>query len=528
MSITPAPSPNDIRNRARREAPAPDHLVRERAPILREVTTHAQSAADLGTRWPNTAAHPAATPLSQSIVIGITGIFDAAATIITGLLMYALYLADKHPEKLPIYAVTVGLYALLFVQTLYAAGMYRFARIIEPGRQVPRIVAASMILFLIFLACGFILKISAEFSRVWAFGWLAISMVTVVMSRFAVAGLVRRWAAMGRIRRRIVIYGGETQGERLIRHIEELNEPWNQIVGVFDDRQSRIGEAVGGYPVLGRLDDLVDWCRRHRADDILLALPWSADVRLLEITRELAALPVNIRLSPEVAGARLVHQRTSHQFGIPMLNLMEKPMSGWSAVIKQILDLVLGSIFTLLGLPLLLLTALAIKLESPGPVFFRQQRYGFNHQLIEVFKFRTMYVDRQDAHAEQLTERNDLRITRVGAWLRRLSIDELPQLFNVLRGEMSVVGPRPHALRAKAGGKLYEDVVDEYAVRHKVKPGITGWAQVNGWRGSTDREEDLIGRVQHDLYYIDNWSVLFDFIIILRTAWVVLHGKNSF
>ena len=494
----------------------------------REMSDSAPLAASPDTRWSQAGTHPAEVPLSQSIIIGITGILDAAATIISGLLVYALYVAGENPDKLYFYAVTVGLYAVVFVQTLYAAGMYRFARIIEPGGQVPRIVTVGTILFLVFLACGFILKISADYSRVWAFGWLAVSMVAVVMSRFAVASLVRRWATSGRIRRRIVIYGGETQGERLIDHIEKLNEPWNQIVGVFDDRLSRIGEAVGGYPVLGRLDDLVDWCRRNRADDILLALPWSADMRLLEITRELAALPVNIRLSPEVVGARLAHQRTSHQFGIPMLNLMEKPMSGWSAVVKRVLDLVLGSIFVVLGLPLLILSALAIKLESPGPVFFRQQRYGFNHQLIEVFKFRTMYVDCLDANAEQLTRRNDPRITRVGAWLRRLSIDELPQLLNVLRGEMSVVGPRPHALRAKAGGKLYEDVVDEYAVRHKVKPGITGWAQVNGWRGSTDREEDLIGRVEHDLYYIDNWSVLFDLNIILRTAWVVLQGKNSF
>lgn len=500
MSITPLPSPTHIANPARREADPPGSLARA----------------------------PAAASLSQSIVVGITGMLDAAAVLITGLATFALYVAGNHPEKLAFYAAAVALYAFFFVQTLYVAGMYRFARIIEPGRQVPRIVAASSLLFLIFLAFGFILKISAEYSRLWAFSWLAVGMVAVVANRFAVAYLVRRWAARGHIRRRIVIYGGERQGERLIRHIEKLDEPWNQIVGVFDDRQSRIGEAVCGYPVLGRLDDLVGWCRHNPADEILLALPWSADLRLLEITRELAALPVNIRLSPEMAGARLAQQRTSHQFGIPMLNLMEKPMSGWGAVIKRILDLVLGSIFTLLCLPLLLMAALAIKLESTGPVFFRQQRYGFNHQLIEVFKFRTMYVDRQDTHAEQLTQRNDPRVTRVGAWLRRFSIDELPQLLNVLRGDMSVVGPRPHALRAKAAGKLYEDVVDEYAVRHKVKPGITGWAQVNGWRGSTDREEDIIGRVEHDLYYIDNWSVLFDLNIILRTTWVVLQGENSF
>ena len=172
--------------------------------------------------------------------------------------------------------------------------------------------------------------------------------------------------------------------------------------------------------------------------------------------------------------------------------------------------------------------AVLIKLDSPGPVLFKQMRYGFNNKLIGVYKFRTMYADKSDQAAAKLTQRNDPRVTRVGAFLRRSSLDELPQLFNVLKGEMSVVGPRPHAVEAKAGGTLYEEVVDEYAVRHKVKPGITGWAQVNGWRGNTETEADLLGRVQHDLYYIDNWTILLDFIIILRTAWAVVKGENSY
>jgi exopolysaccharide biosynthesis polyprenyl glycosylphosphotransferase len=186
-------------------------------------------------------------------------------------------------------------------------------------------------------------------------------------------------------------------------------------------------------------------------------------------------------------------------------------------------------LFTLIALPIMALAAIAIKLESKGPILFKQQRYGFNNQLIEVYKFRSMYTEMTDANAEQLTTRDDPRVTRVGAFLRRTSLDELPQLLNVLKGEMSVVGPRPHATRAKAAGKLYEDVVDGYAIRHKVKPGITGWAQVNGWRGNTDTEGDIMGRLEHDFYYIENWSVMFDLYIILRTIKAVIVGdKNAY
>ena len=178
--------------------------------------------------------------------------------------------------------------------------------------------------------------------------------------------------------------------------------------------------------------------------------------------------------------------------------------------------------------PLLLMIALLIKLDSPGPILFRQKRYGFNNTLIDVLKFRTMYTDQTDANAEQLTRRNDPRITRVGAFLRRTSLDELPQFLNVVRGEMSIVGPRPHALAAKAGTLLYQDAVKYYDARHRVKPGITGWAQVNGWRGETDTVEQIKKRVEHDLYYIEHWSILLDLKIIARTILGGFTGQHAF
>jgi Undecaprenyl-phosphate glucose phosphotransferase len=384
-------------------------------------------------------------------------------------------------------------------------------------------------LFLLFTAGGFAFKISADYSRVWAFAWLIATITGVITIRFAVSWLVRLLAEKGRLGRNIVIYGGGDQGIKLIRHIEALHEPWNRIVGVFDDRSERTGPFIGGYPVTGGVDRMLDWCRGQRIDEILIALPWAAQDRVLNLLQSFSSLPANVRLSPEFAGRELHLGRMSNQFRVPMLSMLEKPVSGWGGLSKRVLDYVVASASVVVLAPLILLVSSCIKLDSPGPVLFRQKRYGFNNQLIEVYKFRTMYTDQTDEHADILATRGDPRITRVGAILRRFSIDELPQIFNVLRGDMSVVGPRPHALRAKAGNVLYEDVVAEYAVRHKVKPGITGWAQVNGWRGETRDEASLLGRVEHDLYYIDHWSLLLDLSIMLRTVFVIIRGdENSY
>jgi Undecaprenyl-phosphate glucose phosphotransferase len=235
-----------------------------------------------------------------------------------------------------------------------------------------------------------------------------------------------------------------------------------------------------------------------------------------------------VRLCPDAFGLRLGRVQASHIAGHTFLNVAEPPLSGWRSIAKEIEDRVLGATILTLIAPLMLAIALMIKLDTPGPVLFRQKRYGFNNQLIEVFKFRSMYTHMTDANAEQLTRRNDPRITRIGAFLRRTSLDELPQFLNVVRGEMSIVGPRPHATAAKAGSLLYQEAVKYYDARHRVKPGITGWAQVNGWRGETDTVEQIRKRVEHDLYYIENWSILLDLRIIVRTILGGFAGAHAF
>ena len=417
---------------------------------------------------------------------------------------------------------------VLAILTLNASGLYRFNAIVDPARQVFRIIVTLVGVFLLLTSTAFALRVSEEFSRGWAFLWLVSSIFLVVGFRILAAQVIRSRATAGKLGRRILVYGANEQSRRLLERIDGMAEPWNHVVGVFDDRLARVAPSVGAYPVLGNLDDLIAWARNHGIDDVLIALPWSAESRLLDVTRSLAVLPANVRLCPEFFHEEMIHGRTSYQYGLPMLSAFEKPVAGWDAVGKRAFDLLFSCVVLLFAAPLLVIIATIVKLESPGPVFFRQKRFGFNNDVIEVYKFRTMRAETSDVLGDRLTERNDPRVTRVGSFLRRTSLDELPQIINVLRGEMSVVGPRPHAIRTTAGGRLCEDVVDRYSVRHKVRPGITGWAQVNGYRGTMQDEEQLRKRVEHDLHYINNRSPWFDLQIVAMTAWAVLHGRNSY
>jgi Undecaprenyl-phosphate glucose phosphotransferase len=465
--------------------------------------------------------------LSRNIIVGLVVFLDAAIIIGTGQLLFHIYIGSASGAML-MYSSVIGIYTLIILESFNVVGAYRFDNILQPRGIDRKILLACCIIFLTILSLGFGLKISAEFSRVWSFAWFITSTGMLWTTRFIVRSIVRKAADSGRLARNIVVYGGGEQGKKLIEHIEQMNEPWNRIIGVFDDRLSRVGPSVAGYQVLGNLDDLLRYGRENRSDEVLIALPWNSKERILDVVKILTALPSNIRLSSELMGQDIPTGSVSYQFGIPMLNILDKPVSGWSGFSKIILDRALSAIFIILAAPIMLLIALFIKLESKGPVFFKQKRYGFNNNLIEIYKFRSMYTDMADINADQLTTRDDPRVTKVGAFLRRTSLDELPQLLNVLKGDMSVVGPRPHAMKAKAGGILYEDVVTGYAIRHKVKPGITGWAQVNGWRGTTETEEQILGRLECDFYYIENWSIFMDLYILLRTVKVVLSGDNAY
>lgn len=262
--------------------------------------------------------------------------------------------------------------------------------------------------------------------------------------------------------------------------------------------------------------------RDQGIDLIIIAMPWTAFDRIRQFLHQLSSWAVDIYMAPDQLGLVYADRPVYRIGGMHVLSLKDRPISEWNALIKRAEDVLIALPATLLLSPLLALIALAIRLESKGSPLFVQQRYGFNNNLIKVYKFRSMYTEHTDADAAKLATRDDSRITRVGRFIRRTSLDELPQLFNVLEGTMSIVGPRPHATQAKAGDRLYQEAVNLYASRHRVKPGITGWAQCHGWRGETDTEEKIVKRVEFDLYYIEHWSIFLDLLVIWKTLRLLL------
>ena len=276
--------------------------------------------------------------------------------------------------------------------------------------------------------------------------------------------------------------------------------------------------------------------RGHEKQYMRLASAWSV-VFLIAIgvsffakmLKTLWVLPVDIRLSAHTNKLRFRPRSYSYIGNVAVLDMFDKPIADWDVVMKWLFDKIVGSLALLCALPIMAIIAIAIKLDSRGPVLFKQKRYGFNNELVEIYKFRSMYVDQADVNADKLVTVDDPRVTRVGRFIRKTSLDELPQLFNVVfAGNLSLVGPRPHALQAKAADRLYDEAVDGYFARHRVKPGITGWAQIHGWRGETNSQEKIQQRVEHDLYYIENWSILLDIYILLRTPFALLRTENAY
>jgi polysaccharide biosynthesis protein PslA len=392
-----------------------------------------------------------------------------------------------------------------------------------------RVLTAWLSTGMFLMTLGFLLKVSESFSRGWAITWFLVGGAALLTIRAGGTMWMRRLKKRGVFNHRVAIFGAGSQGDRLAKYILGNEKLTIDLVGFFDDRlPERLPEREVQLPLYGNLGDLIGHIRQGMVDQVIVALPWSAEKRLQEVVAELAITPVRIRLAPDLATFAFSQRPVVLLGDLPVMTLFERPISGFDQVLKRIEDVILGTLALVLVLPLFLIVALAIKLESPGPVFFRQDREGFNNQRFKIWKFRSMRADRCEADGITQARKDDDRITRVGRLLRRTSIDELPQLLNVLVGEMSLVGPRPHAPSTRAGERLFSDVVAHYAARHKVKPGMTGWAQVFGWRGETDTEEKLLKRLEHDLYYIENWSVLLDIYILARTTVTLVFQKTAY
>ena len=455
---------------------------------------------------------------------------DFSVVVISAAAVFAFYFRPLtyDVDALHRCALTACLGAVIFVVGFQRTGGYAFRRLPSFRWQAGQTLFVWTGAVAALLLLAFILKVSATYSRGWASAWAMTTLFMLLFERGLIYFCARWWLRDGHFVRNVVIVGAGKPGEELVARLQQLRDPTVAIVGIFDDRKSRIDASVCGWEVLGTTDDLVTFSRETPIDEVIVALPLNAEQRLMSIFAKLKLLPVDLRLSAQAVAASLPVHGISHIGSIPVLEIVDRPLKHWSAVVKAVEDIVIASVLlAIFGLPMAII-ALLIRCDSPGPVFFVQERFGFNNNIIRVLKFRTMYVNREDPSGGQRTIRNDPRVTRVGRFLRAWSIDELPQLINVLKGDMAIVGPRPHALTMKAGNRLYHEAVKDYLHRHRVKPGLTGWAQVNGLRGEIDSVERAKKRVAYDLRYIENWSLWLDLYIIAKTLKVVLSRSEAY
>jgi len=339
--------------------------------------------------------------------------------------------------------------------------------------------------------------------------------------------IARRWLVkvLARNASRVVIVGANDTGVELATHFEEDRYAGSRFLGFFDDRpRDRMGLQVGNRPVLGNLEGLASYVKENSVGQIYIALPMASQPRILALLQQLRDTTASIYFVPDLFVTELIQGRVEHVSGIPAVAVCESPFTGMNGIVKRAEDLILGALIVLLISPILAAVALAVRLSSPGPVIFSQRRYGLDGKEVIVYKFRSMTVTEDGEKAYTQVSKGDARVTRVGAFIRRTSLDELPQFINVMQGRMSIVGPRPHAV---AVNEKYRTQISGYMVRHKVRPGITGWAQVNGYRGGDDLEH-MTNRIYYDLQYLRNWSLALDLRIILRTVGLVAKDSSAY
>ncbi len=470
-----------------------------------------------------------ASLISPRVVSGMVRLIEFFVIAILGSDIALIYVRNADLLANWNYFFAMFATALIAVAIFQVLGLYRIQAFTNYMRNLPRLLFGWTITFALLIAAVFFFKVGPELSRGWLIIWYVLGALILLATRFTTAIVTRNWARQGRLNRRAVIYGSGKECEKLLNALERQPENDIRIVGIFDDRCGhRTSGEICGYPVLGTSEKLVDFVRCNRLDLLIISIPVVAETRVVQLLKRLWILPVDIRLAAHSAKLRFRSRAYSFIGSVPMIDLYDKPIADWDTVTKWTFDKIVGTLALIALSPVMALVAIAIKLDSKGPVLFRQKRYGYNNELVEVLKFRSMYTSMSDINAAKLVTKDDPRVTPVGRFIRKTSLDELPQLFNVLMGNLSLVGPRPHALQAKAADKLYNDVVDGYFARHKVKPGITGWAQINGWRGETDTSEKIEKRVEHDLYYIENWSVFLDIYILFKTPMSLLTTQNAY
>ena len=390
--------------------------------------------------------------------------------------------------------------------------------------HVRDILFAWVVVIGILLFLGYVSKLSQVYSRLVLVSWFLATPLMIYFAHLAARYLINFAGKSTQEVRSAVFVGATDLGRKLSTHFHD--DPCLRIhtEGFFDDRSAdRLGDHAM-VSLKGKVSDVAEYARQHRVNFIYITLPMGAQPRLMKLLDDLRDTTASVFFVPDIFVFDLMHARFGQVHGIPVVSVRDTPINGVSYVHKRLSDMVLAVLFLFLLAPVMLLIAAGVKLSSPGPVFFRQRRYGLHGEEILVYKFRSMTVC-DDGDEIIQAKKQDSRVTRLGAFLRRTSLDELPQLLNVLQGSMSIVGPRPHAV---AHNEMYRKLIKGYMVRHKVKPGMTGWAQVNGLRGETETVDKMEARVEYDLQYIRDWSLTFDLLIIFRTVLVLLRDRNAY
>lgn len=414
--------------------------------------------------------------------------------------------------------------SVLILLILPKFGVYQSWRGRSKFKRAQVLTSAWVTIIAILIISSVILKSSNHYSRVWFFSWSISSLSYLISVRYLVDYVLNRMRRKGWNQKNIVVFGAGELGKRVAENLSKAEWIGLKIIAFFDDSPQKVGQNIYDFPIKNS-SELKSFLRYNQVEELWISLPLREEQRVRSLLFELRHLTIAIKYVPDIFGFRILNQKTTEVAGLPIMQLNTTSMHGMNIFIKDLEDKILSFLILLLIAPLMLIIAIAIKLESKGPILFKQQRHGWNGKKIKVYKFRSMKVHiEQDGHVTQATK-SDSRITKIGAFIRRTSLDELPQFINVLQGRMSIVGPRPHAL---AHNEEYKDQVEYYMQRHRVKPGITGWAQVNGLRGETDTLDKMSRRVEYDLFYIENWSFIFDLKIILLTIFRGFINKNAY
>jgi putative colanic acid biosynthesis UDP-glucose lipid carrier transferase len=456
---------------------------------------------------------------SRAVLLGVLRAADLVAVAVAGILGYAGWHASL--------AVPTQ-YWVLIAAGCAAAGnwmqllrVYDFASLRRPAANFGPVAWGWTATLLTIIAIIYFARLGDTVSRAWMLIWSAGGLAGLALVRLTAWHAIAHPRRMGKLMMNVAVVGAKGAAGRVAARLMENDGDDLRIVGIFNPVPVQAAGSIGRD--LPGLDDLVELAHFSTIDEIVVALPCDGEPQLGSMLRKLRNVPVDVKLCPDLSG---VARETDPAMMIrpPMVRIFKRPCAGWGVMVKRTMDLAISTVLLLLLSPLAAAIALAIKLDSPGPVLFRQQRLGFNGDPFTVYKFRSMHHERQPKASVVQARRNDPRVTRIGRLLRRTSLDELPQLLNVLLGDMSLVGPRPHAI---VHDVKYAALIDGYLARHRVKPGITGWAQVNGYRGETDTLEKMQRRIAHDLHYIDRWSPLLDLRILIRTLFVVL-SRNAY